>query len=474
MDGAVSDVTIEQLSADVAGPVTGASGTGFAGVLVLGMHRTGTSATARVFAHAGFHMGEGSDVIAPDENNPSGYYERLSVVESNDALLARAGATWDEPPSRDALAQMREHSTGEITKAFTALLDEAAGQPLVLKDPRISVLLPLWQPVVATALAPVLVLRNPLECARSLLVRDGIPIAAGLGLWESYLCSILDGCAGQALSVANYDELRSSPDAPSALVSLAQSLLRPELRTAVRPQDAGSAIEPRLHRQHAAVSELDSYLTRRQLDLLDFLYSLPSYTPRLDVPAELRRPSDAATSTVRISAGTRRELQALRSRSPEFERLTALADEAEGVRLDNETEKRFLTQRVEELTLERDMRGTRVNELESEVAQLQGLAERLAAAEQGLAEMRHERDMLERSAVDALDQLRKQAHVLATERRETAQRVEALHRQGQEWQDRIHALDADVRAVRRSTTWRIGRFFLAPLLPLRKMRRRSA
>ena len=48
-------------------------------IAILGMHRSGTSVTARVVNLLGAYIGEGEEMMEPDPNNPAGYYEHLPI-----------------------------------------------------------------------------------------------------------------------------------------------------------------------------------------------------------------------------------------------------------------------------------------------------------------------------------------------------------------------------------------------------------
>jgi len=62
-------------------------------VVVLGMHRSGTSAVAGCLERLGICMGRR---LAPgDEWNPGGYFEDRDLVELNDRLLSAQGIRWD-------------------------------------------------------------------------------------------------------------------------------------------------------------------------------------------------------------------------------------------------------------------------------------------------------------------------------------------------------------------------------------------
>ena len=60
------------------GPIWRANraGANLAGTVILGMHRSGTSAVAGFLAKAGFFAGEEADLLAVAEDNPRGFFER--------------------------------------------------------------------------------------------------------------------------------------------------------------------------------------------------------------------------------------------------------------------------------------------------------------------------------------------------------------------------------------------------------------
>src|SRR5436190_24366588 len=62
--------------------------------LVLGMHRSGTSAVTQLLALAGASLPE--NVMAGDEHNAKGYFEPWKIAILNDARLRAAGAAWDD------------------------------------------------------------------------------------------------------------------------------------------------------------------------------------------------------------------------------------------------------------------------------------------------------------------------------------------------------------------------------------------
>jgi hypothetical protein len=158
--------------------------------MVLGMHRSGTSAAARVLNLLG--AGLPARLMPPVEGiNETGFWESTDVVGLNDEILKAAGSRWDDflPLPGD---WFRSPAARPYLERATALLgDELDREPfLMLKDPRFCRLLSIWRPAMAAAGARagyVHVLRHPLEVAHSLHVRDGLPIAWGLVLWLRYV-----------------------------------------------------------------------------------------------------------------------------------------------------------------------------------------------------------------------------------------------------------------------------------------------
>ncbi|MBA7514663.1 hypothetical protein ES705_06696 [subsurface metagenome] len=63
-------------------------------ILVLGMHRTGTSAMAGVLKILGIDFG--TDLMGGNKENIKGYFEQNKIVEINDKILHELGSSWDD------------------------------------------------------------------------------------------------------------------------------------------------------------------------------------------------------------------------------------------------------------------------------------------------------------------------------------------------------------------------------------------
>jgi Cupin-like domain len=176
------------------------------GVVVLGMHRSGTSATTRAINLLGIPLCVQEDLWLGSRGNPTGYWESASLAQFNDRLLREAGAAWWCPPASDELTPLL--GSEPLRAAASALFARLhTTDQWVWKDPRICITLPFWREVLDAMLTCILVLRNPLEIAESLRVRDGMPLRWGLALWERYSRHALQALDGHDVIVTQYADV---------------------------------------------------------------------------------------------------------------------------------------------------------------------------------------------------------------------------------------------------------------------------
>jgi len=182
------------------------------GVVVLGMHRSGTSAVTGVIDALGLAACRAEDRFPPRKWNARGNFESRSLTLFDEQLLNFLGGTWWAPPvppkgwaDRSALEGWR----------ITAEYLFAAAHPTrawVWKDPRACVLMPFWDRVLGADSIRIVVLRNPLESAASLNARDGMELDHALALAERSLRVSLRDSAGRAVMITSYDELLHNLD----------------------------------------------------------------------------------------------------------------------------------------------------------------------------------------------------------------------------------------------------------------------
>jgi hypothetical protein len=182
-------------------------------VVVLGMHRSGTSAVTKLVSLLGPAVCRSEDLVTGLEWNPKGHWESRAVNKMNNRLLREMDCRWWRPPPLEGFDQLM------TTIAMSA--DEARGVfdrshprvPWVWKDPRTCITLPFWRTALAQPLCGVAIFRNPLDVAISLERRHGLAVEFGLALWVRYSMHLLAHAVGLPLLVSSYDDVVTGPTA---------------------------------------------------------------------------------------------------------------------------------------------------------------------------------------------------------------------------------------------------------------------
>jgi glycosyltransferase involved in cell wall biosynthesis len=157
-------------------------------LVVLGMHRSGTSAMSRVLNLCGAFL-PAKLMPAKLGVNPRGFWEPEAVLDLNVRAMRQLGGDWCRV--NFTLPDAGEFVDEFVADACALLASEYEGCDLIaIKDPRICVLAPLWHRALAAAgyrPAYVVPVRNPLEVAQSLHARGDMSIDEGLALWRAHM-----------------------------------------------------------------------------------------------------------------------------------------------------------------------------------------------------------------------------------------------------------------------------------------------
>lgn len=243
-------------------------------ILVLGMHRSGTSALTAMLGALGAALP--ADPMPATADNPTGYWESRGIARLNNRLLESAGTRWNDdaavPPdwfTDPARARDREEARRLLEESFS-------DAPLMaLKDPRLCRLLPFWRQTLAGAgigQSAVLVLRDPLEVARSLAARSQVPefrpaaVAApsrALLLWLRYVLDAERHSRDLPRMTVDYARLVSDWRAALGPLSAVAPIVLPPPGSAAAA-DVAALCDARLHRQRAAA---DPPAVDRDIDL---------------------------------------------------------------------------------------------------------------------------------------------------------------------------------------------------------------
>lgn len=186
-------------------------------ILVLGMHRSGTSVITRALGALGAALGPRLLPALPC--NPKGIFEDRRITTADNALLAAMGMRWYslQPMPVETLRQTALSESGE--EALTFLLELLESGPVCgLKDPRLCRLMPFWRPLLGNLarggvdISCVLPVRHPDAVAASLHARDGMSRAHALRLWIQHELGALSGSAGLARVAVSYDAVLEEPE----------------------------------------------------------------------------------------------------------------------------------------------------------------------------------------------------------------------------------------------------------------------
>src|ERR1700688_173777 len=154
-------------------------------VLILGMHRSGTSALAGVISMLGA-AGPKTPMV-PAADNPRGFFESIALANAHDALLASAGSRWHDWRQFDARWLYSTAANEHRQRIKDLLLSEYGDHSLIfIKDPRICRFVPFMSAILAELnISPVAILpiRNPLEVAYSLKRRNNFILPKSILLW---------------------------------------------------------------------------------------------------------------------------------------------------------------------------------------------------------------------------------------------------------------------------------------------------
>jgi hypothetical protein len=181
--------------------------------LVAGMHRSGTSAVAGALRHMGARLP--TDLIPAADDNPDGFWESQSILQIHEEMLASGGLLWDDLRGLDDAWFRGEEAAkwvGRLREAVTALA--GGGDHLVIKDPRLCRLLPVWSRLADETgweIKVVIPCRNPVDVAASLHARSWMPRHYAVLLWLVHFIDAERYSRGHPRRFILYDELIASP-----------------------------------------------------------------------------------------------------------------------------------------------------------------------------------------------------------------------------------------------------------------------
>lgn len=237
-------------------------------ILVVGMHRSGTSAVARLVNMMGAYFAPENLATSIKPDNPKGHWERRDVIELHQQILASLQMSWDNVSelTADKLATLAEHAEF-IPRLRDIIFNLETQRPWLVKDPRLCLLLPLWKPLLEVPIC-VYIYRNPIQVAKSLRTRDKFPIILGVSLWEKYNLDGLIHTADMPRVFLSHEDLLRDPVA--TVTKLYQNLSSIGVQGLHLPseREITAFIDPALFHERSQIELQRMYLNQQQFDLL--------------------------------------------------------------------------------------------------------------------------------------------------------------------------------------------------------------
>ena len=441
-------------------------------ILVAGMHRSGTSAVSRVLSLVGCELP--NTLMSPGLNdNETGFWESQKIAILNEEILASAGSTWSDwqafnPGWYDSPVAGEFHD-----RAVTLLHEEFDRSRLfVLKDPRICRMLPFWiRAIEDFGARPCIVspIRNPLDVAASLEVRDGIDTSVGHLLWLRHVLAAESASRGLKRAYLRFEELLVKPHAVADSLGTILGISWPRSSAEVDmeidaflsarlrhhgSEDSGLFANPRLSDWIRASFEIFARWARGQVGSTD--------TSELDrIQASFDQASPAFDRAVSVGVRSARELASMRYLVADRDARLA---ELDHTLADRDTQLETLNRtvadrdaRLEALNHTLADRDTQLETLNRTVADRDA---RLEALNHTLADRDTQLETLNRTVADRDARLEALNHTLAD--RDT--QLETLNRTGADRDARLEALNREVAQLYGSNSWRLT----APLRDLRR------
>lgn len=435
-------------------------------IIVLGMHRSGTSVVARLLNLMGTYFAPERMELPATTANPKGYWERRDVVNLNEDILKALDITWDKIGDFTS-----KQLTPDVFSPFKSLAQEIilgldAHRPWMLKDPRLCLLLPYWLPLLEIPVC-VYVHRNPIQIAQSLRKRDGFSVHFGIALWEKYTLHALADSAKLPRFLISYHDLMSKPLETTKI--LYENLLALNIQGLRLPTDKEilAFIEPTLFHAQGDDSLQNAFINRQQADLISAFVDgsiltrspLPSLSSgAIEILAEYEAQWSTAEQKARQHAEEIAHLQdQLQQQIAELEQTL-------------DTKKREISKHQTQATRYKDQWLTAkesVIQLKQTVTEKEDrLTQEANRFKQELATLKNQRQQLQNEFTDL--QTKEKALQTSKEKEIAILRTKT---QGQEQSIRellhwIDALNHDISALFNSLTWRTGNFMTQLALKL--------
>lgn len=182
-------------------------------ILILGAHRSGTSALTRMVSLLGYELPQ--NLMKSLDGNEAGHWESEALAQMNDSIFEELNLAWYEwhPYRLDQIGSKRKETI--VNDLKSVLLNEYPGNDdIVIKDPRVCRLTEFVVPAIQMMPAELKVIipfRNPLEVMASLEKRNGLSKPQGALIWLRYVLDAEFGSRGLDRAFIPYEDYLNAP-----------------------------------------------------------------------------------------------------------------------------------------------------------------------------------------------------------------------------------------------------------------------
>ncbi len=223
-------------------------------LIIVGMHRSGTSLLARICNLLGADLGQG--LMPPNTDNPTGFWELEQIKEIHDELFRYMGLSWDSP-SRMPADWWEDPGVDRFANELEQVVRTELGDADLpcIKDPRMCRLLPIWRGIFERLhWTPryLFVVRHPSEVVESLRKRNALPAPVMQMLWLRHVLEAEQNTREATRAVVLYDDLLNGW---RAVMERAWTRLRLERSFSTDSAAIEAFVDQRLKHQHASTNE---------------------------------------------------------------------------------------------------------------------------------------------------------------------------------------------------------------------------
>ena len=234
-------------------------------ILVLGMHRSGTSALTGLLGLLDVYLG--SELMQANVANEKGYFENNVLYKINEKLLNQINSSWDDVfYNEEKVDSIKE--IDQLKKAIKSEFEHA--KTFAIKDPRLAFLFPVYKKVLQDLdidIKIILPYRNPVEVANSLHKRDGMPLEKGMLLWMYHFLLAEKFSREYDRVFIGFDELISNNEkAVSTIVS--KLSLNLQEKYIQNKKEIDEFLEPSLKHHNISMDNLSDDIPKITKDIL--------------------------------------------------------------------------------------------------------------------------------------------------------------------------------------------------------------